>query len=152
MAPTFVRGYLRSYARLLNLAAQPIIDAFDRRGLEPPALIPDISTSEETTGTDAPMRLATASIIIMLLAGWQTWWNAGVGTNWLVGSPDEAALTTPAQPEPANRESSRMRPANHRPRGSRLPKPLQRYQHDAIRSPTRRHGLPQPRPSPPRAR
>ncbi len=100
-APTFVRGYLRSYARLLNLAAQPIIDAFDRRGLEPPALIPDISTSEETTSTDAPMRLATASIIIMLLAGVVLWWNAEVGTNWLVGSPDEAALTTPAQLEPS---------------------------------------------------
>ena len=117
-APTFVRGYLRSYARLLNLAAQPIIDAFDRRGLEPPALIPDISTSEETTSTDAPMRLATASIIIMLLAGVVLWWNAEVGTNWLVGSPDEAALTTPAQQTQPTANRARHAPTRTTDRGA----------------------------------
>ena len=68
-APTFVRGYLRSYARLLELPAQPLIDSFDRRGLEPPPLVADITSSEEVKSTDVPMRLATGLIIVVLLAG-----------------------------------------------------------------------------------
>ena len=100
-APTFVRGYLRSYARLLNLAPQPIVDGFDRRGLEPPALIADISTSEEATSTDAPMRIATAAIIFALLAGVVLWWNAEMGADWLSGNTNDGSSATPAQLEPS---------------------------------------------------
>jgi cytoskeleton protein RodZ len=86
-APTFVRGYLRSYARLLNITAQPIVDGFDRRGLEPPALVADISANEEATSADTSMRVATSAIIVVLLAGVILWWQSEIGTEWLSGSP-----------------------------------------------------------------
>ena len=38
-APTFVRGYLRGYARLVGLAPEPVVDEFDSQGLKPPALV-----------------------------------------------------------------------------------------------------------------
>ena len=68
-APTFVRGYLRSYARLLNIDPEPIIDGFNRCGLEPPPLVADISTSEEINAADPTMRFATIVVVVVLLAG-----------------------------------------------------------------------------------
>ena len=45
-APTFVRGYLRGYARLLDLPPGPILEAFDQRGLTPPELVPAAAPAE----------------------------------------------------------------------------------------------------------
>ena len=89
-APTFVRGYLRSYARLLELPAQPLIDSFDRRGLEPPPLVADITSSEEVKSTDVPMRLATGLIIVVLLAG-VALWSQNQFSNRASGSDEESA-------------------------------------------------------------
>ena len=92
-APTFVRGYLRSYARLLDLPAQPIIDSFDRRGLEPPPLVADITSSEEVKSTDVPMRIATGIIIAVLLAGVGLW-SKNQFSHWTSSSDDESAGVT----------------------------------------------------------
>jgi cytoskeleton protein RodZ len=101
-APTFVRGYLRSYARLLNVPAQPVVDAFDRRGLEPPALIPDISTSDEARSTDTSMRAATITIVAVLFALVLVAWQSQIGTEWIWGAPGEQNITqTPAALEPS---------------------------------------------------
>ena len=101
-APTFVRGYLRSYARLLNVPAQPVVDAFDRRGLEPPALIPDISTSEEARSTDTPMRAATITIVMVLIALVLVAWQSQIGTEWIWGAPGEQDVSdTPTALEPS---------------------------------------------------
>ncbi|MBT6272853.1 MAG: helix-turn-helix domain-containing protein [Chromatiales bacterium] len=78
-APTFVRGYLRSYARLLNISADPIIDGFDRRGLEPPPLVADISTSDEVRATDPTMRLASTVVGVVLIGGVAIWWQTQFG-------------------------------------------------------------------------
>jgi cytoskeleton protein RodZ len=90
-APTFVRGYLRSYARLLDIAPEPIIDSFDRRGLEPPPLVADISASDEARSSDAPMRMVTFGIIaisVALIIAWGT----QQGLPWLdtVSGPDSS--------------------------------------------------------------
>ena len=74
-APTFVRGYLRAYARLIDLPHAPIIEAFDRRGLEPPALIADIATGQEARSTDLPMRVATYGIVAVLVVLAVVWWQ-----------------------------------------------------------------------------
>ncbi|MEM7407757.1 MAG: RodZ domain-containing protein [Pseudomonadota bacterium] len=101
-APTFVRGYLRSYARLLNIPAEPIIDGFDRRGLEPPALVADISTHEEARSTDAPMRVATIALTVLMFAGVMLWWQTEIGPDWQTGPPgsDAAEPVIPTTLEP----------------------------------------------------
>ena len=38
-APTFVRGYLRGYARLLGVPVGPVMEAYDREGFGPPSLV-----------------------------------------------------------------------------------------------------------------
>lgn len=102
-APTFVRGYLRSYARLLDIAPEPIIDSFDRRGLEPPPLVADISTSgDEARSTDTPMRMATAAIIVVSIAFVGLSWQARDLIPWPdFGGGEEAtsATTEPLIPE-----------------------------------------------------
>ncbi|NKC16909.1 MAG: DUF4115 domain-containing protein [Gammaproteobacteria bacterium] len=90
-APTFVRGYLRSYARLLNIAPEPLIDGFDRRGLEPPPLVADISTSEETKASDPAMRIATLALALVMLIGVGLW-----GKSQLSPSPLDPLLVDPS--------------------------------------------------------
>lgn len=95
-APTFVRGYLRAYARLLDLPHAPIIEAFDRRGLAPPALIADIATGQEARSTDLPMRVATYGIVALLIALAVVWWrnqrvDEGVDPMTVMQSPTTGA-------------------------------------------------------------
>jgi len=72
-APTFVRGYLRSYARLLQLAPEPVVHAFDRRGFSPPALIADIATRTEARSSDwwvVATTVGIAGVLVVLAVIW----------------------------------------------------------------------------------
>lgn len=74
--PTFVRGYLRAYARLMNLPPAPVVEAFDGRGLEPPPLVADIaSRSTQARSGDFPVRVATYLIVAGLAALVVVWWQ-----------------------------------------------------------------------------
>ena len=70
-APTFVRGYLRGYARVLGLPAEPILDMYDRRGFEPPPLAPDVVETKQAHTSDTVVRIVTYSIaaVLVLLVG-----------------------------------------------------------------------------------
>ena len=74
-APTFVRGYLRGYARLLGLPATPILEAFDQHGFAPPALVADISDEPQTHSADFPVRLVTYLVIALLVGLVVLWWH-----------------------------------------------------------------------------
>jgi cytoskeleton protein RodZ len=74
--PTFVRGYLRSYARLLDLPSGPIVEAYDRLGFTPPGLVPDISSRPETRSTDMPVRLVTYALVASLVLLGVAWWRS----------------------------------------------------------------------------
>jgi len=63
-APAFVRGYLRNYASLLGLAADPLIQAFNRRDLPAPSLRADIGQSRAVTANQMPVRVATYGILL----------------------------------------------------------------------------------------
>jgi len=75
-APAFVRGYLRGYARLLNLSPQPIVAAFDERGFQPPAIIPDIADQSQARSGDFPVRMATYGIVIAIALMVSVWWQS----------------------------------------------------------------------------
>lgn len=79
-APTFVRGYLRSYARLLELPAEPIVEAFDQQGHAPPALVADISERPQTHSGDFPVKIITWLIVGGLIALVVLWWNQQFGS------------------------------------------------------------------------
>jgi cytoskeleton protein RodZ len=74
--PTFVRGYLRGYARLLDLPPGPIVEAYDRLGFAPPGLVADISSRPQVRSTDAPVRLVTYAVVGALVALGVLWWQS----------------------------------------------------------------------------
>ncbi len=106
-APTFVRGYLRGYARLLNLAPEPIAAAYDSNHFGPPPLVPDISNTAQVKSTDFPVRLVTyliASAIVALVVIW--WQNQAFSPpslslgDWSSREPTDAAAAEPGEAVP----------------------------------------------------
>ena len=81
-ASTFVRGYLRSYARMLNLPPGPIIEAFDRRGFAPPALIADIASGADTRSTDFWVVAGTIAILGVCVALASIWFQTTRGDDF----------------------------------------------------------------------
>jgi cytoskeleton protein RodZ len=73
--PTFVRGYLRGYARLLGLPPGPIVEAYDRQGHAPPGLVPDIASRPQVRSTDVPVRIVTYAIVGVLITLGVLWWR-----------------------------------------------------------------------------
>ena len=98
-APAFVRGYLRSYARLLDLAPGPVVNAYDSRGFEPPALVADISTSTQAQGesSDLPWRMMTYLVIAVVVTLVVLWWRNNMNDPFsiLVGGEQPAEVTLP---------------------------------------------------------
>ena len=111
-APAFVRGYLGAYARLLELPPGPILTAFDRFGLAPPALVPDIANRPQARSSDMPVRIATYAIVGVLIGLVVAWWqsqgsarNAGEDTRASaasVGAQVESKGTPKAMDEPVS--------------------------------------------------
>lgn len=102
--PTFVRGYLRSYARLLDIPAGPVLEAYERCQFAPPPLVADIGDRAETRSGDFPVRLVTYSIVIVLASLVILWWQ---NQRTLSSSPTEDVAAERAISEPnASRPSS----------------------------------------------
>ena len=78
-APTFVRGYLRGYARLLGLPAGPILEMYDRHGFQPPPLDSGVAETPQAHTSDTVVRLVTYAVgaVLVLLVG--LWWHSQGG-------------------------------------------------------------------------
>ena len=115
-APTFVRGYIRSYARELGLPPGPLLKAYDLQGLEPPALIPDITEAPQTHASDLAFRLVTyavgAGLLLLVVLWWQSQDFEGISIDsisdiggdligWSSGSTSEPPLPATEAPMPA---------------------------------------------------
>lgn len=76
LPPTaFVSGYLRSYARLLELPAEELLAMLDRRG-EAPVLVSPVMPTHQRHSGDWPVKLATWLIVLLLIALLAAWWMA----------------------------------------------------------------------------
>ena len=88
-APTFVRGYMRGYARELGLPPEPILKAYDLQGFEPPALTPDITEAPQTHASDLVFRLVTyavgAGLLLLVVLWWQSQDFEGIGIDGISG-------------------------------------------------------------------
>jgi cytoskeleton protein RodZ len=74
-APTFVRGYLRGYARLLGVPVGPVMEAYDREGFAPPDLVADIAERPQANSGDFPVRVTTYVVALVLAALVVAWWH-----------------------------------------------------------------------------
>ncbi len=101
--PTFVRGYLRAYARLLGLPPAPIIEAYDRHGFSAPQLIPDIASRPQAQSSDTSVRLVTFVVMAVLIALMTVWWQTqqsviSVPSEGVAANADEAASPPAGEP------------------------------------------------------
>ncbi len=78
-APVFARGYLRSYARLLDLAAEPLLADYNRVAhSEPPALMLREKIETQMPGNSWHARWAGSGLIILMGLLFYLWWRNDV--------------------------------------------------------------------------
>ncbi|MDO2947374.1 DUF4115 domain-containing protein [Aeromonas simiae] len=106
-SPTFIRGYLRTYAKLVGIEESTILEAYKTLGMEPEPSINMQSFSKRTRREASDSRLKIVSwLVILVLAGllvaW--WWQASnrraAGQEQLAASEitTPASETVPAEP------------------------------------------------------
>ncbi len=69
----FVRGYVRSYARLLDLPEAELVVGFETQRDEP-GLLPNIDLKPQASSHDVPVRLMTYTLIVGLMTLALLWW------------------------------------------------------------------------------
>ena len=89
----FLRGYLTSYARLVGIDAEPLLDAYDRRGFGPPQLHSQETTPTTARGSEFTVTITTLVVIAVLIALSALWWREQWSEDGGVSSP------TVAQPD-----------------------------------------------------
>jgi cytoskeleton protein RodZ len=80
--PVFVKGYLRAYAKLLDVPHQPLLDHFNR--LYTPARKPEKAllwqqTRRETNKAEHAVRWFTTIFALIVLIAVGVWWQANKG-------------------------------------------------------------------------
>ena len=114
-APTFVRGYLRGYARVLGLPSGPVLDMYDRQGFEPPPLTTDVNESTQAHTSDTAVRIVTYAVAVALALLVGLWWHSqedggfGVAGDLFEQSPD-------AGEDPSLPATEEVRDGSGRPR------------------------------------
>lgn len=74
--PAFVRGYLRGYARLLDLPVGPILESYDRHGFTGPGIVADIAKRPQARSSDLPVRAVTVLVVVVLGVFAAMWWGS----------------------------------------------------------------------------
>ena len=72
-APTYVRGYIRSYARMVQLNGDELIKLYENDAAAAPEIIPDIRQHHQASSTDKPVKAVTYLItfgLALLLIAW----------------------------------------------------------------------------------
>jgi len=74
-APTYVRGYIRSYARAVNLNADILINLYEGVAEAPPEILLDVKPVVQASSRDKPVKamtyLVTFTLVILIIAWWQ---------------------------------------------------------------------------------
>lgn len=71
----FLRGYLTSYARLLGIDPEPLLEAYDRRGFGPPQLHSQDSARTASRGSELTVTITTLIVIAVLIILSALWWR-----------------------------------------------------------------------------
>jgi len=146
--PIFVSGYLRNYARLVDVSEDLVMDSYRRLGFEPPPVVPPVRGRAQARSSDRLVRSITYSLVILLISLSLIWWWRSRGLEEPVavsGTPgpaqvgqsgpvprQPAATLAPAaeliteaevEPEPAPPPSVALAPAAPQPAAGAEPEP-----------------------------
>lgn len=99
--PTYVRGYLKSYALLLGLTPGPILDAHARLTATPSVTsdFKNIAPQREITSRHHQVRFVTYIVALLVIGLAVAWWQADNAR------PPNPLLTVPEQPAPSDAEA-----------------------------------------------
>jgi cytoskeleton protein RodZ len=76
--PTYVRGYLRSYAQLLGLSPEKVVEAYNSLTIaSKPITLPQSAPPPQITSSDRIVKAATLGVVAILLALVYLWWQSG---------------------------------------------------------------------------
>ncbi|WP_279463089.1 cytoskeleton protein RodZ [Aeromonas veronii] len=102
---TFIRGYLRTYAKLVGIPDETILAAYDKLGLTPPDNIDMQSFSRRSRqqANDSRLKVVTWLVILVLIALSVAWWwqstsRRAAGDEALAATEMSATGSTPAEP------------------------------------------------------
>lgn len=92
--PVYVRGYIRGYARLVNMNPATLIETYNHFAGEVPPLHPaSTEPAPQARSGDKPMIVATVVIVVTLAALALTWWHthSGLAPSPATGSEEAIA-------------------------------------------------------------
>ena len=73
----YVRGYIRSYAKLVNVNADELIALYDANGAtEVPEIIPEVKHTSQANSSDKPVKAFTYLLTLLLAVLLITWWQS----------------------------------------------------------------------------
>ena len=77
-APTYTRGYLRSYAKIVDVDDESLINLYNSflEHTNDPEIIPEVSQKSQVTSSDKPVKLVTYLISLALVLLLLTWWQS----------------------------------------------------------------------------
>ncbi len=93
-AATYVRGYLRSYAKILDADADAILAAYNNEAPDAPEIIPEVKHSTQTSSSDKPVKAVTYLISLSLFILLVAWWY-----NQQLNKPVESSTDTVVEEE-----------------------------------------------------
>ena len=100
--PTYVRGYLRSYAQLLGLSPEKVLESYNSLTIpSKPISLPQSAPPPQITSSDRLIKAATLGVAAIVLGLVYLWWRSQEETPTAPGTPSAAATQTPAIVPPA---------------------------------------------------
>lgn len=76
--PTYVRGYLRSYAQLLGLSPEKVVEVYNSLTIVPkPITLPQSAPPPQVTSSDRVVKTATLGVVAILFVLVYLWWQSG---------------------------------------------------------------------------
>lgn len=119
LPPAYMRGYIRSYARIVGLEAEPLIDAYNKIARETPVIQPWAGKpSRPVRSHDKPVKAVTYLVIVILGGLLFVWWQNREG-----GWPELPLSSEPAPTQPILPESQPAAPALEQPPPSEISSP-----------------------------
>jgi cytoskeleton protein RodZ len=104
----YVRGYIRSYSKLVGANADALVKQFEAHGGNfEPEIIPEIRHSSQTSGSDKPVKAFTYLVVFALMILLFAWWQSNYmmetpsflsGQKVTPAAPVDVTTTTPAPP------------------------------------------------------
>jgi len=100
--PTYVRGYLRSYAQLLGLSPETVLESYNSLTIpSKPISLPQSAPPPQITSSDRLIKAATFGVAAIVLGLVYLWWRSEEETPTAPSSPPAVASQAPAMVQTA---------------------------------------------------